>query len=198
MEIALGAKAKVPVRLIIESLPDEAVAQRKRRQRQRAKKRGRTPSAQQLALLGYNCYVTHVDASVFPAHVIQAVYSLRWQIELVFKAIFIHLGFELIAGKREDRIKCQLYGRLIVLVISLFLTGQFRQQLWSNHSRQLSLLKSFAPKPLVAPQILAQLRHQSGLLRTLWQGADEMMTLCRMDQRAPRLSTAEILRGLAI
>ena len=96
---------------------------------------------------------------MFPAHVVRQVYSLRWQIELVFKAIKSHLGFELILGKREERILSQLYGRLIVLVFSLFLTGQLSQQLWRSHQRELSLLKSFAHLPVVAPQILAQLRH---------------------------------------
>ena len=125
------------------------------------------------------------------------MYSLRWQIELVFKAVKSHLGFEFIAGKREARIECQLYGRLITLVMSLFLTGQFRLKLWASHKRELSLLKSFAHLPVVVPQILQKLRHPMGLLKTLLEVADEIMTLCRMDQRKTRLSTAQTLRGLA-
>ena len=135
---------------------------------------------------------------MFPAHVVRQVYSLRWQIELVFKAIKSHLGFELILGKREERILSQLYGRLIVLVFSLFLTGQLSQQLWRSHPRELSLLLSFAHLPVVAPQILAQLRHPMELLRTFFQVAQEMMTLCRMDKRKKRLSTAETLRAITV
>ena len=67
---------------------------------------------------------------MFATSVVPTIYSLRWQIELVFKSIKSHLGFEFILGKREARIECQLYGRLIGMVLSLFLTGQFRQ-----HSR---------------------------------------------------------------
>ena len=107
-------------------------------------------------------YVTNVDSLVFPAGVVPHIYALRWQIELVFaegltkhgtaKAIKSHLGFELIAGKREARVCCQLYGRLIVLVLGLFLTGQFRQNLWQREKRELSLLKTFAHLPIVAPR----------------------------------------------
>ena len=88
-----------------------------------------------------------LSSIVFPASVVPSVYSLRSRIELVFKAIKSHLGFELIAGKREARVCCQLYGRLIVLVLSLFLTGQFRQNLWRREKRELSILKTFAHLP---------------------------------------------------
>ena len=48
-------------------------------------------------------------------------------------------------------------GRLIVLVLSLFLTGQFRQHLWRIEKRELSILKSFAHLPIIAPMILETL-----------------------------------------
>jgi len=198
ISVFLGAKAFLPCRLIIQRLPDEEVKKRKRRLRARAKKKGKTLSQEKLALCGWNLYVTNVDLSVFPAGIVPCIYSLRWQIELVFKAIKSHLGFELIVGKREARICCQLYGRLIVLVLSLFLTGQFRQHLWRSCKRELSLLKTFAHLPIVAPMILAHLRYPIRLLTTLKKVADEIMTLCRMDKRKRRLSTAETLRAIAL
>jgi len=152
--------------------------------------------------------VTNVDSHVFPACVVPHVYSLRWQIELVFKAIKSHLGFELIAGKREARICCQLYGRLIILVLSLFLTGQFRQHFprsgiplcgeWRSCKRELSMLKTFAHLPIVAPMILETLRNPLGLLASLREVACEIMTLCRMDKRRKLKSTAETLRAIVI
>jgi hypothetical protein len=196
LQIVLGAKAQVPCRLIIEPLAAEVFEQRKRRLKQKARKKGRTPSQKQLALCRYNFHLTNVSKEVFAPSAIRQIYRLRWQIELVFKAIKSHLGFELIAGKREARIECQLYGRLISLVISLFLTGQFRQHLWKTERRQLSLLKSFAHLPIVAPTILNQLRHPQRLLATLLQVASEIIRLCRMDSRKTRRSTVEILLRL--
>jgi hypothetical protein len=196
--VYMGAKARLLCRFIIQRLPDSKVEKRKRKLRARAKKKGQTLSQEKLALCAWNLYVTNVDSDVFPAFVVPSVYSLRWQIELVFKAIKSHLGFELIAGKREARICCQLYGRLIVLVLGLFLTGQFRQNLWRREKRELSLLKTFAHLPIVAPMILATLRNPLGLLATLREVADEIMTLCRMDKRKTRLSTAETLRAITL
>jgi len=186
------------VRMFAESLSLSIDRDGKRRLRARAKKKSKTLSKEKLALCAWNLYVTNVDLSVFPARVVPHVYSLRWQIELVFKAIKSHLGFELIAGRREARISCQLYGRLIILVLSLFLTGQFRQCLWRSCQRELSLLKTFAHLPIVAPMILVQLRNPIGLLVTLREVACEIMTLCRMDKHRRRLSTAETLRALVI
>jgi hypothetical protein len=196
-EILLGAKEKIACRLIIQSLPKEEVERRKRRLRACAKKKGKTLGKEKLALCGWNLYVTNVDSEVFPPCVVPSVYSLRWQIELVFKAIKSHLGFEFIAGKREARVCCQLYGRLIILVLALFLTGQFRLNLWRKEKRELSLLKTFAHLPIVAPMILMTLRNPLRLLAVLREIAAEIMTLCRMDKRKSRLSTAETLRAIA-
>jgi hypothetical protein len=196
-QVYLGAKARLLCRFIIQSLPEEAAKRKKRKLRARAKKKGKTLSQEKLALGAWNLYVTNVDSDVFPASIVPSIYSLRWQIELVFKAIKSHLGFELITGKREARVCCQLYGRLIVLVLSLFLTGQFRQLLWRREKRELSLLKTFAHLPIVAPMILVTLRNPPGLLATLSKVADEIMTLGTMDKRKSRLSTAETLRAIA-
>jgi hypothetical protein len=177
-------------------MPSDEINRRKRRLFATAKKKGRTPCQKQLALCDWNFYLTNVEANLFPAHSLRHLYSLRWQMEIVFKGIKSNLGFELIAGKREERIYCQLYGRLIILVLSLFLMGQFRQRLWRIERRELSLLKSFAHLPVVAPQILSQIANPIGLLTTLSQVAHEMMTLCRMDKRKTRVSTAETLRAI--
>ncbi len=173
ISVCLGANAHLLCRFIIQSLPDAEVEKRKRELRARAKKKGKTLSKEKLALCGWNLYVTNVDAHVFPACVVPHIYSIRWQIELVFKAVKSHLGFELIAGKREARICCQLYGRLIILVLSLFLTGQFRKLLWRSCKRELSMLKTFAHLPIVAPMILETLRDPLGLLAILREVACE-------------------------
>ena len=105
--VYLGAKARLLCRFIIQSLPEEATKRRKRKLRARAKKKGTTLSKEKLAFCAWNLYVTNVASHVFPASIVPSIYSLRWQIELVFKAIKSHLGFELIAGKREARVCCR-------------------------------------------------------------------------------------------
>ena len=85
----------------------------------------------------------------------------------------------------------------MVLVLSLFLTGQFRKLLWQREKRELSILKTFAHLPIVAPMILVTLRNPPGLFATLSKVAYEIMTLCTMDKRKSRLSTAETLRAIA-
>ena len=51
---------------------------------------------------------------------------------------------------------------------------------------------------IVAPMILVTLRNPPGLLATLKEVAYEIMTLCTMDKRKTRLSTAETLRAIAL
>ncbi|MBM3240867.1 hypothetical protein FJZ31_31680 [Candidatus Poribacteria bacterium] len=91
-----------------------------------------------------------------------------------------------------------LYIQTITLMdkLSLFLWGQLRQHLWLRKPRDLSVLKSLAHLPLVAPMLLAPLRDSLGLLATLMEVAYEIMTLGRRDNRKSRLSTAETLRAI--
>lgn len=99
--------------------------------------------------------------------------------------------------------KAKLPCRLIIQPIPLIEVNKRRRRLKANAKKKgrtvsQKLLKSFAHLPLVAPKILDKLRNPFGLLKTLVEVADEMMTLCRMDKRLSRGSTAETLRLMAV
>jgi IS4 transposase len=68
-------------------MPSDEINRRKRRLFATAKKKGRTPCQKQLALCDWNFYLTNVEANLFPAHSLRHLYSLRWQMEIVFKGI---------------------------------------------------------------------------------------------------------------
>jgi len=91
----------------------------------------------------WDLYVTNIPSEKLPTESVGTLYSVRWQIELVFKAAKSFIGLSLICGKRSPRVLCQIYGRLIVLVLTLFLFGRFRQRMWQKKRRELSLLESW-------------------------------------------------------
>jgi len=194
--VRYGSKAKVSCRLIAKRVCEEVAQRRKRKKRQAAKKKGRTPSKEVLALCYWDLYVTNIPESWLPTEFVSDVYTIRWQIELVFKAAKSFLGFKLICGKRSPRVFCQIYGRLIVLVLTLFLCGKFRKRMWEQKRRELSFLKCFRHLQIFAQSFLTCLMNKDALIEQLISFSLDVFRLCAMNKRKSRHSTLHKLRLL--
>ena len=57
------------------------------------------------------------------AEVVETVYRIRWQIELLFKQWKSLLHLHVLKGTRPERIKCLLYGRLITIMLLMRLSS---------------------------------------------------------------------------
>ena len=75
------------VRLLAAKLSPQAARAARRRVRKNAEHHGRKPSALSLELAGWLLVVTTLDAGVWPAEAVLALYRARWQVEVVFKRI---------------------------------------------------------------------------------------------------------------
>src|SRR5690606_3681575 len=85
VEVFLGEKARIPVRALI-SLADEATYEKKlRKTPKQAKSSGNNVSTAFKTRTMLNIVVTNVPMKLLGAENIRKVYSLRWQIELLFK-----------------------------------------------------------------------------------------------------------------
>lgn len=74
------------VRLIASALPPDQRGKARRKKAKRAKKKGKTLSAQTLRLTGWWLLLTTLDASWSAADVVR-LYRARWQVELLFKRL---------------------------------------------------------------------------------------------------------------
>ena len=83
----LGQKARVPIRLVCQRLPQKVAAERRRKAKQKAKADGRRviPTKRTLQLLDWAIFITNVPAEMLCVKQITLIYRLRWQIELIFK-----------------------------------------------------------------------------------------------------------------
>jgi hypothetical protein len=115
--VYLGKSTRMEARLIMYRLPESVVNRRRQEAKEKAKKRGRTPSKEQLALLEFALFVTHVPESIWSAEIVGTIYRIRWQIELRFKEWKSLLSIQVLKGKRPERIYCWIYGRLICLLL---------------------------------------------------------------------------------
>jgi hypothetical protein len=161
--VLLGQVIRLPVRLIIERLSPQQVATRRRKAIANARRHGRTPSARHLALLAFSFFITNVPPERLTAEQVVLMYTLRWQIELIFKLWKSQAKLACLGQWRSDRVLCQLYARLIGLVLFHWLVAPFR----FLDTRELSLPKAFALFQSFIGRLVDTLAQEVSLLASL-------------------------------
>jgi hypothetical protein len=138
--VVLGASERVPARLIAVRMPEAIVNERRRQAYAVAKKRGYTPSQAHLTLLAWNLFITNVPVTVWPPKTVGIAYSLRWQVELVFRAWKSGLHLATVTTTTKHSTLCYLYGRMLLILLTAALSSPLRTTVWQQH-RELSLFK---------------------------------------------------------
>jgi hypothetical protein len=84
-EVLLGASDRLRCRLIAVRVPEEVANRRRQQAREKARRKGRTPSAEYLELLGWSLFITNESGEGLTWRAVVVLYRARWQIELLFK-----------------------------------------------------------------------------------------------------------------
>ena len=138
--VVLGAYERIPTRLIAVRMPEAIVSQRRRQAYAAAKKAGYTPTQAHLALLAWNLFITNVPATVWAAKTVAVAYTLRWQVELVFRGWKSGLHVATITTTTKHSTLCYLYGRMLLILLTAALSSPLRVSVWQQE-RELSLFK---------------------------------------------------------
>lgn len=120
---------KTPVRVSIEKVPEYVRLERLEKLKKQAKSQNWTLSVLRIKLCGYNVYVTNASEGLLPRSLIRLLYSIRWQIELIFKAWKSVLNLDEVKSMSVFRVECMLYGRLILILLNNNLQSFFKQQI---------------------------------------------------------------------
>lgn len=135
--LLIGKEQKLPVRFIAQRLDEET--KQKRLKNIYKSYRKRQPSDLILELAGWSLYITNVPDSMLTKEHIHFVYVLRWQIELFFKLCKQYAGVNKISSQNPSRVLCELYARLILIALFLYICAPIRWQ----KERELSLPKAY-------------------------------------------------------
>ena len=178
--VVLGAYERIPVRLVAIRMPEAVVNERRRQAYAAAKKAGYTPTHAHLALLAWNLFITNVPATVWTAKTVATAYTLRWQVELVFRAWKSGLHLATITTTTKQSTLCYLYGRMLLLLLTSALSSPLRVAVWQHQHRELSLFKLARHLQANAD---AWLQH---LFRPPWQLTAFLSSLCVTAERLVR------------
>lgn len=142
--VYLGIEKKVWVRLVLLPIPAEQRAERVRKAKQDRDKR-LNHSQQYYQWLGYSVYITTVDKEVWTSKELDKAYSVRWQIEIIFKSWKTGFHFQQMLHEgctNEYRVKVSIF--LMLLFICLFMQKiyiRYKDSIETKTGKRISLLK---------------------------------------------------------
>lgn len=125
-------------RLIVEPVPAQVIRQRIRGMRRQCQKKGRSFPPDFKILAAVNTYITNAPKTSLPPQGCRLLYSIRWQIELIFKLWKSNFALEHVAGIRKERVLCTLYAKLLCIFVTSKLVFWVRNEVWNTRKRELS------------------------------------------------------------
>lgn len=173
LSVYLGRKKKIPVRMILERVPDEVASEKRRKLKtdRQNKRRGLTKG--RLAFCDVNAYVTNADDQLLPGTLIRPIYSLRWQVEIIFKTWKSTFNLDKVNQMKVHRMDCINYGTLLQIIICTKLYNYYKTILWNNNKLELSEIKSM--KYIQSFIALAEISVLSRSLKKLDQLINRML-----------------------
>lgn len=160
-EVRVGASDRLPCRLLARRVPEAVAHQRRQRLRQRARKQGRQVSAGRLALCDWNVCITNLPAAALSGVEAWVLLRTRWQIELLFKLWKSHGGLAYSRGRRPARVLCEVYAKLIGMVVQHWLllagAGASLRGSWTKAARRVRRRAVALGQALRATEVLVAL-----------------------------------------
>ncbi|HDR7320997.1 TPA: IS4 family transposase [Bacillus toyonensis] len=141
-EAYIGKDQKLFTRVIIYRLTDKQLQERRKKQSYTESKKGITYSEKSKRLTGINIYVTNTPWEIVPMEQIHDFYSLRWQIEIIFKTWKSLFQIHHWQNIKQERLECHVYGKLIAIFICSSMMFKMRQLLLQKKKRELSEYKA--------------------------------------------------------
>lgn len=119
--VRLGRREQVPARLLAARVPASVAQTRRERLQREARKKGQPVSAERLALAEWTVLVTNLAAADLTLEEALALLRARWQIEQLFDLWKTHGGLDRSRSQQPWRVLCEVYAKLIALVLQHWL-----------------------------------------------------------------------------
>lgn len=197
MQVLMGASGQtcVDCRLVCLRVSGDVAKQRRDKLIKTIwKKKKQQPTAQSLYLCNWILMVTNVPADWLEAGMVRPFYSLRWQIELLFKQLKSVLAINKSNSEKEPRVRCELLGRLIVAIVTHKIHAHINSHLWNTERKEISmdkLHKRFQERTfIIKDHLLASIKQAADFLTS---EIEALLKNCRKLNQKSRLTTLEYL-----
>ena len=192
--VFIGADDKFPVLLHLQIVPDEVYAYRLLKKDPKRRGRKNTMTDDVKIRNRFSCYITNAEHVEFTIESIINLYKVRWQIELFFKIWKSTYSIDKINKTKESRMLCQIYAKLILILINQQIFSITNEALFSKGKRLLSLQKCHNTLYRGIKELVTNLFHPSArlnrLLNKIWLTISENHFL---HQKKNKVGLLEIL-----
>lgn len=117
LQVTAGNETRIGCRLLAFRCPPAVATRRRERLIERQRKKGRVVSERLRVLCEWTVFVTNLPADRFTPEEVWVLYRLRWQVELLFKLWRSHGGFGQSHGRLGHRVLCEVYAKLLAMVV---------------------------------------------------------------------------------
>jgi len=190
-DVLIGSQERLRCRMVVVRVPQEVADQRRRRAHETARRKGRTPSERHLELMNWSIFITNVPVTMLTLQQVVLLYSVRWQVELLFKLCKSECALDRVAGRRRERVLSELYAKLIGVVVMQFLLAPYR-----DHERELSTVKSVRIIQHHVARLIVSIGNLDQLIETLQHLVARFLKNGRKDKRQKRLTTYQQIHAM--
>lgn len=124
-EVRLGTVEQLKARLIVGRVPKRVYDERIRKLRRKYQKNSRTLSEKRKRLERFTFLITNMDSDKLSVVEAFALYKMRWQVELLFKAFKSKLHLNIIKSSSRNRVECFILAKLIAIVLTTDIFSHF-------------------------------------------------------------------------
>jgi hypothetical protein len=135
VQIAIG-KNLLNTRLIISKVDASTYAKRLAKAQIAAKSKGYQVTDKYKTSAALNLFITNIPKDWLKAEQVRNAYSLRWQIELVFKVWKSQANINKVKAMKIQRFQCQLIAQFLWLLLHWKMLGIIQQWLTSQHKEE--------------------------------------------------------------
>lgn len=143
INVLVGAKKRLPFRLVANKLSKKQKDRRVKEAKEKAHSNCNY-SEEYYELLAYEIYLTNVDASILSVEQIAKLYGLRWYIEIIFKAWKSYFNFKNIFEKTRMTYHRTIISVYLILIQFVYINNyvfQFIKKHVENKDKHLSIIK---------------------------------------------------------
>jgi hypothetical protein len=188
LPVLVGAKRRLPMRLLMLRVPKTVADQRRQRLQAEAKRRGQTVSPATLALADWTLLITDVPRQHLSLVEALVLLRERWQMELLYKLWKQDGQVDEWRTANPWRILCEVYAKLIGVLLQHWLIVLFA---W--HDAQRSLVKLAQVVRDTGWTIMEALAGFRSLRSALLLIRRRMRSGCQMNKRQQRPNSAQLL-----
>lgn len=197
MQVYLGEKEKYPTRLVLEKVPRQLANEKRRKLTTDKQNKRKGISKERLIFCDVNAFITNATGEQLPNHLLRQCYSLRWQIEIIFKAWKSLFKIDKVKQMKIERFECFHYGCLMLIIASANLLRYFKQWYIKKYQDEISELKFFKLITSMKQELKEMIKkHKCEIAIFLDQLSEIIERTCVKEQKKNRLKPLTIIRNL--